>query len=416
MSRPYRLSAAHRAGAARAHPRRRGSVGTVACQCRRRRAPPQRSRPRLLRRRLAGADRGAQPLAQPRAFADNDEAADLPQAFELAAAPEGRRHFVTFDGVFYQADVWLDGAYLGDPEGYFFPHAFDITEPVAAGHRARAGRRGGLPAATEPQDEAHHHRRVPELGRDGSRPGTRAVCGGRCGSKRPGRFESTGGASCAAMSTTPRAHLRLHARLDSDVARTVRVRTRIDGELLDQHEQSLAGGLNEVDWNLDIDDPRLWWPWTLGDQELTDVEVEISVDDVISDTRTVRTGLREVRAAGLGLHGQRRADVREGRQPGADPNGVGRRDACRVPARCGVGPRRRSRPAARSRAHLATRAVRRGRRAWHVAVAGLPVAVGIRPHDSQRGGAPGTRGRRPTRPSSIDRGVVRAQRTGRAEP
>jgi beta-mannosidase len=41
--------------------------------------------------------------------------------------PEGRRHFVTLDGVFYQADVWLDGAYLGDPEGYFFPHSFDIT-------------------------------------------------------------------------------------------------------------------------------------------------------------------------------------------------------------------------------------------------------------------------------------------------
>ena len=91
-----------------------------------------------------------------------------------------------------------------------------------------------------------------------------------------------------------RAHLRLHARLDSDVARTVRVRTRVDGELLDQHEQSLAGGLNEVDWNLDVNEPRLWWPWTLGEQALCDVEVEISVDDTISDSRSVRTGLREV--------------------------------------------------------------------------------------------------------------------------
>ena len=69
---------------------------------------------------------------------------------------------------------------------------------------------------------------------------------------------------------------------------------RVDGLLLDQHEQSLAGGLNEVDWNLDINDPRLWWPWTLGNQELTQVEVEIMVDDVVSDTRSVRTGLREV--------------------------------------------------------------------------------------------------------------------------
>ena len=38
----------------------------------------------------------------------------------------------TLDGIFYQADVWLDGAYLGDPEGYFFPHSFDITDLPAS--------------------------------------------------------------------------------------------------------------------------------------------------------------------------------------------------------------------------------------------------------------------------------------------
>ena len=51
--------------------------------------------------------------------------ADPPQA--------GRRQFVTLEGVFYQADVWLDGAYLGDPEGYFFPHTFEITDLARLG-------------------------------------------------------------------------------------------------------------------------------------------------------------------------------------------------------------------------------------------------------------------------------------------
>ena len=60
-------------------------------------------------------------------FADNDDSLIYRKRFDLTPAPEGRRHFVTLDGVFYQADVWLDGAYLGDPEGYFFPHSFDIT-------------------------------------------------------------------------------------------------------------------------------------------------------------------------------------------------------------------------------------------------------------------------------------------------
>lgn len=48
-------------------------------------------------------------------------------AFTATPPAEGRRRWVTLDGIFYQADVWLDGAYLGDPEGYFFSHSFDVT-------------------------------------------------------------------------------------------------------------------------------------------------------------------------------------------------------------------------------------------------------------------------------------------------
>ena len=40
--------------------------------------------------------------------------------------------WLVFDGIFYQSDVWLDGSYWGDTEGYFFPHAFDITSVLEA--------------------------------------------------------------------------------------------------------------------------------------------------------------------------------------------------------------------------------------------------------------------------------------------
>src|SRR5207248_6089113 len=32
----------------------------------------------------------------------------------------------------YQGDVWLDGGYIGTTEGYFFPHAFEVTDALAA--------------------------------------------------------------------------------------------------------------------------------------------------------------------------------------------------------------------------------------------------------------------------------------------
>ena len=36
--------------------------------------------------------------------------------------------------------------------------------------------------------------------------------------------------------------------------------------------------VKEVDWTVDIDRPKLWWPWSLGAQHLTDVEVQVVVD------------------------------------------------------------------------------------------------------------------------------------------
>ena len=97
----------------------------------RRRAPPRRHRPRRRRLGVARARR-ARALAvaipsSPRATARSSTAA----ASSWPPPPPGRRRWVTFDGIFYQADVWLDGAYLGDPGGLLLP-------PQLRHHRAVA--------------------------------------------------------------------------------------------------------------------------------------------------------------------------------------------------------------------------------------------------------------------------------------
>jgi beta-mannosidase len=214
-------------------------------------------------------------------------------AFHLDVPAEGERRFVTFDGVFYQADVWLDGAYLGDPEGYFFPHTFDITSlaGLATDHVL------AVEVACAPQRDRTAKRNLTGVLQHGDvidpdwNPG---------GLWRPVRIESTGPVRIDRLRVLcrdvndARAHLRLHSRLDSDQPRTVRLQTLVDGVLLDEKEQPLARGANEVDWNLDIADPLLWWPWTMGDQYLVDVEVRVVIGGEPSHRRVVRTGLREV--------------------------------------------------------------------------------------------------------------------------
>ncbi|MFT6813900.1 MAG: beta-mannosidase, partial [Ilumatobacter sp.] len=82
---------------------------------------------------LESDDQNWEPVKVPGHWRDADKfaASDGPvmyrHRFSAAAPADGARRWITLDGIFYQADVWLDGAYLGDPEGYFFPHTFDIT-------------------------------------------------------------------------------------------------------------------------------------------------------------------------------------------------------------------------------------------------------------------------------------------------
>ena len=206
---------------------------------------------------------------------------------------EGRRRWLTLDGVFYQADVWLDGAYLGDAEGYFMPHSFDVTalsrigeehvvavEVVCAPQRSHRGKRN-ITGIFQHWDG---------IDRDWN-PG---------GLWRSVHLYDTGPARIDRLrvlcrdADDARAHVLLRTTVDCDEGRTVTIRTHVDDELVSENERRLAHGSNEVAWGVDIANPALWWPRSLGDQPMTSIRVDVVVDGVVSDSRARRTGLRVV--------------------------------------------------------------------------------------------------------------------------
>lgn len=215
------------------------------------------------------------------------------RAFDLPAPVEGERRFVVLDGLFYQGDVWLDGAYLGDPEGYFIPHAYDIT----ALSRLDDEHVLAIGVSCSPQRDRKAKRNITGVFQHWDcidpafNPG---------GIWRDVRIERTGPVRVDAWrvlcrdANESRANLRLLARLDSDGERPVKLVTKVNGRTVDERERSVAGGLNEIEYDIDIDEPALWWPWALGPQNLTDVSLDIVCDGVVSHSREVRTGLREV--------------------------------------------------------------------------------------------------------------------------
>ncbi|MFK8026008.1 MAG: glycoside hydrolase family 2 protein [Ilumatobacter sp.] len=211
--------------------------------------------------------------------------------FRSDAPADGRRRWITFDGIFYQGDAWLDGAYLGDPEGYFFPHSFDVTALARIGEEHVLA----VEIACAPQSQRRTNVTGVLQSWDGLSPNWNPG-----GLWRTVRMYDTGPVRIDRMralcrdADARRAHVVLAASFDSDAPREAVVVTRRDGTIVDEQQTTLATGINDLEWSVDIRRPELWWPRELGDQHLTTFAVEVVVDGERSDERQRRLGLRQI--------------------------------------------------------------------------------------------------------------------------
>ena len=227
------------------------------------------------------------------AFAESDGPLIYRTRFDWEPGPTGARTWVTLDGVAYQGDVWLDGAYLGDSEGYFIPHSYEITELARLGNEHALA----IEVACHPQRANRPKRAFMGALQDPKVVGPNRNPGGIW---QPVRIERTGPVRIERMTVlcteadASRATVEVRLVIDADRSRSVRIRTTVPGRLERERTHPVATGRNEVRFSFGVEEPDLWWPWSLGPQGFTNVRVEAFVDDVRSDEREVRTGLRQV--------------------------------------------------------------------------------------------------------------------------
>ena len=229
-----------------------------------------------------------------------------------AGDPADRRSWLMLDGIFYTSDVWLDGTYLGDTEGYFFPHSFEVTDALAAATEhtlaleVACARPSDLTAKRNLTGVFQHW---DQLDQDAN-PG---------GIWRPVRLEQSGPVRirharlrCGDINDE-RAIVSLRVVLDTVEARSIDLVTTVTprsghGEPVGvRRTQPLAAGENRVEWTVAVPGPELWWPHALGDQALYDVHVAVhtgsggpngdqngSANGSLSDERSWPLGLRTV--------------------------------------------------------------------------------------------------------------------------
>lgn len=232
------------------------------------------------------------------AFGDNDDPLLYRRRFTTLTPEAGARAWLDLWGVCSQGDVWLDGDYLGNTDGAWVPHRFEVTDALATRNEHTLA----VEVTSPPLGDPANKRSLLGTWQDGPyvTPGWNPG-----GIWRPVTVHRTGAVAvrshrvlCTAANEQ-RATVTVRCVLDAARPGDVTIRTTVDG-VDDERNQTLAGGENVVTWSVDIDDPDLWWPAGLGDQHLVDVTVEILTPTATGDGATTsdgftrRCGLRQV--------------------------------------------------------------------------------------------------------------------------
>ncbi|MEC7829258.1 MAG: hypothetical protein VX743_11870 [Actinomycetota bacterium] len=223
----------------------------------------------------------------------NTDAVLYRRHFELGELAEGNRRWLAIDGLCYQGDVWFDGAYLGDTEGYFVEHNFEITQATTVASRHLLA----IEANCETPADRTAKRNITGVLQHSDSLDQNLNPGGLW---RDVWIEETGPVKVDDLrilvleADEDRAIIRLGGVLDSAITTNVEVLTTIGRDDSVEHTQDLvlARGRNEIEWHVAVEKPDLWWPSALGGQPLYDVQVTVKLDGVCSDSETRRTGFR----------------------------------------------------------------------------------------------------------------------------
>ncbi len=239
--------------------------------------------------------------------------------FKTPTALHGRRLALTFEGVNYAAEVWVNGKKLGGFTGAFLRGTFDVTDDVAGGENALAVRVSPPPHPGIPNEQSLK-------GGPGENGGMELLDGPTFAAAEgwdwiPGiRDRDTGIWQAVILTATGPVEIgdlnvittlpkpdRSEADVEIEVPLNATGTAATDGELtatfddvkvvkhvhLDRGETVVRLGPAEFA-QLKVQNPRLWWPNGYGDPALHTLHVSFATGAKTSATKQIEFGMREV--------------------------------------------------------------------------------------------------------------------------
>ena len=250
--------------------------------------------------------------------------------WEAGRRPDSRAHLV-LRGIDYVSDVFLNGRHLARHEGMFSPQTHEISDLLAADNRLAVRIVGSrwLPTnRSSAWEKVLNHLESMVTGQFSRFPHRRDTvkCQMSFGWDFAPSLRAMGiwddvyivssqavfiqDIAVRARVDGSRASVRVAVEIDSRLTASVRIRTCLAGETFDAEpivvEQvvDLAPGANRYQIEIEVPEPRLWWPWDQGRPDLYRVRVEalsLEHSEQVLDAAGELIGLRQVSLDGLNL-------------------------------------------------------------------------------------------------------------------
>jgi beta-mannosidase len=226
------------------------------------------------------------------------------RVFNVPEEMKGKKIDLTFDGVDYACDVFLNGEMLGSHEGMFTDFSFDVSDLVSFEYK----RRGRNVLAVRLHPAPRRYSQV--AGRKPAWHGDYWVDLVPSGIWKPVRLEAFEQAKIediyvqTTLGKNGSADLDIQVELNNEGNSSELVAIEIDvkGENFKSKtysttiQKQLISGVNEFKTSIHIPKAELWYPWDLGDQNLYIANVSVkSSENKLLDADNTIFGIRELK-------------------------------------------------------------------------------------------------------------------------
>jgi len=219
--------------------------------------------------------------------------------FEVPASYQGKQVWLSFEGINYRANVWLNGKQIASEKnmaGMWRTWEFNVTDAIHPGEKNALAVEVFAPQATDLAITFVDWNPLPPDKDMGLWRGVYLATSGPAEVRHPHVLTDVDIPSLAS------AHLTVTAELHNATGQPVKgtLKGAIGDVEFDQPVELAANETKEVEFTpqqysqLNISNPRLWWPWQMGAQNLYDLHLEFDTDRGISDQQDTKFGIRQV--------------------------------------------------------------------------------------------------------------------------